>query len=539
MDRRRNAQGRSSRAQIIIHLLISVLTIFSLLQCSSKIPKDDLPEPIIEDNPELIDLYWKAWSLIHQSRSHGNRINAFPKNYLNITGNDVLDQWSTLSSSLFTIYGYYLYPVMQTLDLFYDKQRSDGFISRVYLVNSGDLLHIPTQRNPMIHPPLFTWVELKYFEFTADTARVQSVFPVLEKYFLWLDSYCRGKEEAANLYCSTPTGSGMMNLPRGEAVFGGWTDISAQMAMFADHLRRMAQILGNDGKSSYYRQKHLDISESIRTKLWHSDSTFYYHITREGKHVKINTVAGFWPLLAKVPDGKTAQKLINHLKDPGEFKSPHMFPSVSMREQEYNPKGFYWRGGVWGITNYMIIQGLMEYGEDNFAREAAWNHISNISKVFFGFPSDTLVDFNVEKHKSLNTIWELYAPEGEKPGTRLDAIYGQKDYIAFSGHGPIAMLIENILGFNVEAPADKLTWTIHRTDKHGVKRLRFGDNSVSVWTDRRTKPSSLLSAHGETESALQINFIVEHDTFSIRFDPGPIEVTFIPDNFILKERFLP
>ncbi|MBU4444842.1 hypothetical protein KJ656_07140, partial [bacterium] len=100
MDRRRNAQGRSSQAQIIIYLLISVLTIFFLLQCSSKIPKNDLPEPIIEDNPELIDLYWKAWSLIHRSRSHGNRINGFPDNYFNLTGNDVLDQWSTLSSSL-------------------------------------------------------------------------------------------------------------------------------------------------------------------------------------------------------------------------------------------------------------------------------------------------------------------------------------------------------------------------------------------------------------------------------------------------------
>jgi hypothetical protein len=159
-----------------------------------------------------------------------------------------------------------------------------------------------------------------------------------------------------------------------------------------------------------------------------------------------------------------------------------------------------------------------------------------MSKVYTDFAPDTLGNILLPG----KTIWKLYAPEGPEPGTRWDADnLCEPDFIAFSGHGPISMLIENILGFQVDAPADQLTWTITRRDKHGIKRLIFGDNVVSIWADGRIEPQSLFTVHGETDSDVTVNFVLEADTISVKFEPGPIEVTFIPDNFILKDRFLP
>ncbi|HCL00395.1 MAG TPA: hypothetical protein DHW42_09880 [Candidatus Marinimicrobia bacterium] len=536
----RDSQGNSARNAIAIYIFAAVLLCALFGNCSSAVPKDRLPEPVIEDHPELVDLYWKAWSLVHQTRKRGNNTNQFPRNYLNIDNGDVISQWSTLSAALFTVYGYHVYPVMESLDLFYDKQRSDGFISRVYITNSGSPLHLPTRQDPMINPPLFSWVELKYFYLSADTTRLRKVFPALEKYFLWLDSNCRTKNNIGDLYYSTPIGSGMINLPRGDIEFGGWTDLSAQMAMFARHLAEIAQLLSFNSKAVYYQRKCLNISNAVQSNLWHPDSAFYYDINREGKPVKLQTIAGFWPLIAKIPDEQSAAGLIQHLKDSSDFRLPHMFPSVSVKELEYNPKGFYWRGGVWGITNYMIIRGLMEYGEYSFANRAAWNHITNMSKVYSDFASDTLIDPNGNISLPGKTIWKLYAPEEQEPGTRWDAYYQcEPDFIAFSGHGPISMLIENILGFQVNAPADQLTWTITRMDRHGIKHLTFGDNVVSIWADRRIESQSLFTVHGETNSDVSVNFVLEPDTISLKFEPGPIEVTFLPDNFILRDRFLP
>ena len=538
MARRIHPARRTTGTSLINSLLIVAVFGFYCCRCSPGVPRQRLPEPIIETHPELVELYWKTWQLVSLMQRSGTPANGFPKAYLNINQEDVIDQWSTLSMALFGVYGYYVYPVMQTLDLFYQKQRADGFIARVYIENSGEPLHLPTQRDPMVNPPLFTWIELKYFKFSADTSRLRAIFPKLEQYFSWLDSYCRGKNEAADLYYTTAIGSGMMNLPRGDIELGGWVDISSQMALFARDLSAIADLLGNDFKAEYYQRRYSEIARTIQEKLWHTNTAFYYDVGREGKQVRVKTISGFWPLLAGIPDRKAAQQLISHLKDSSEFKSFHLFPSVAQDEADFNPRGFYWRGGVWGITNYMIVDALKLYGEHSFADLAAWNHVDNMSRIYLGSQSDIANVDSKSADFKVGNIWELYAPTELEPGTRWDAsTYGASDYIAYSGHGPIAMLIENILGFRVDAPNDQLTWNIRRTDRHGIRRLRFGDNLLSIWSDARTEKQPLLTVHGESNSGIRINFIMNGDTLVVPFNAGPIELTFIPDNYLINQRF--
>ncbi|MBU0712725.1 hypothetical protein KJ762_04785 [bacterium] len=538
MVRRRAAERRTARTPVIAFILLITLIQFMTSGCGPTVSKSRLPEPILEDNRELVDLYWEAWRLINQARMWGNRRNQFPSKYLNPEDKSVIDQWSTLSMSLFSMYGYREYPVMESLDLFYQKQRSDGFIARAYITQSGDPLHLPTLLDPMIHPPLFAWAELKYFSLSADTARLQRVFPVLEKYFRWIDQFCRGKYEASDLYYTTPIGSGMMNLPRGDIESGGWTDLSAQMALFADHLKQIAVILDLPEKHQYYTRKYSEISTSIRSKLWDPDSSFFYDVTREGKIAKVRTVAGFWPLLAGIPGQTDAANLIEHLKDSSDFGLIHMFPSVSAREPDYDSRGFYWRGGVWGITNYMIIQGLLRYRQEDFAREAALNHLNNMLSVYREFDIVTDEENPESNSELIGNIWELYAPEEAAPGTRWDAKKDcQPDHISFSGHGPISMLIENILGFSADAPNDALYWRITRSDRHGIRHLSFGDNTVSVWTEAQPERPDLLSIQGNTDSDVDLMIITEADSFAVHFDPGPVEVSFIPQNYITRGRF--
>ncbi|MDO9549232.1 MAG: trehalase family glycosidase [Candidatus Marinimicrobia bacterium] len=547
MVRRRGVERRTARTPVIAFILLIPMIQFMASGCSPAVPKNRLPEPILEENHELLDLYWEAWNLINQARMRGNRTNLFPSKYLNPEDKNVIDQWSTLSMSLFSMYGYREYPVMESLDLFYRKQRSDGFIARAYITHSGDPLHLPTLLDPMIHPPLFAWAELKYFALSADTARLQRVFPVLEKYFRWIDQFCRGKYEAGDLYYTTPTGSGMMNLPRGDIESGGWTDLSAQMALFADQMKQIAVILNMPEKRQYYNRKYSEISTSIRSKLWLPDSSFFYDITREGKIAGIRTIVGFWPLLAGIPDQTDAANLIEHLKDSSDFRLIHMFPSVSIRELEYDPRGFYWRGGVWGITNYMIIQGLLRYGQVDFAREAARNHLNNMMSVYREFDIDTDGESPESNNELIGKIWELYAPEEPGPGTRWDAKnFCQPDHVSFSGHGPISMLIENILGFSADAPNDALYWRITRSDRHGIRHFSFGDNILSVWTEPQPERPELLSIQGSTDSDIDLTIIpvcmqrtgrTEADSFAVHFDPGPVAVSFIPQNYIIKDRF--
>ena len=538
MGRRRRPEKRTARTPVtILFLLFAFFQIFP--SCSPKIPTSRLPEPILDGHSEMLDLYWESWRLINQSSMHGNRFNQFPDSYLNPENRDVIDQWSTLSLALFAMYGYQVYPIMETLDLFYKKQRSDGFIARTYINTSGDPLHLPTKLDPMIHPPLFAWVELKYFMLSADSSRLRRVFPILENYYAWIDRFCRGKFEADDLYYNTPIGSGMMNLPRGDVEYGGWTDLSAQMALFAEQLQEMATILDLPDKVQYYRNRYNNARRTIQAKLWNPDSSFYYDYTSEGKSIKIRTIAAFWPLFAGIPDQSQAERLIGHLEDPDDFSLAHMFPSVSARDLNYDPHGFYWRGGVWGICDYMIIRGLMRYDRPDFARTVAWNHLENMASVYNGFDIAIEDSTLVTARDNSGKIWEMYAPEGHRPGTRWDAKnLCEANHISFSGHGPVSMFIENILGFQTDAPHDELRWFITRSERHGIRRLHFGDNRVSVWTEPQPEAPEILSIEGTTDSAVKLSIITEKDHFNVRFDPGPIEVSFIPENYVLRGRFI-
>ena len=136
-----------------------------------------------------------------------------------------------------------------------------------------------------------------------------------------------------------------------------------------------------------------------------------------------------------------------------------MFPTVSADHPVYNPQGNYWRGSVWPLTNYAVIKGLSRCGCTALARRAAEKHLGQMAIVY----------------GETGTIWENYSPEYPAPGN-----IAKRDFVGFSGLGPIALLIEEILGIEVDAPANTIRWQQYPTPEQGISNLRFGDNVVSL-----------------------------------------------------------
>ena len=521
-----------SFARIGRFALLSSIIIFFLfggISCSQRIPRHKLPQPILPDYPEIESMYWEAWELLNEHVHKGTRQNRFAKRYLHSGEEGIINQWRTISMVLFAAYGWNYFPVMESLDNFYERQRPDGYISRIFLETTGEGAQSVTLKEPMVHPPLFSWAELQYYRISGDSERLAKVFPVLEKYFDWLDKNCRARDDAAPLYYNSVFGSGMSNLPRGNFEYGAWVDMSAQMAAFARDLSIMAQILGEEPKVRLYEEEYGEISAQVQELLWDTDLTFYYDMNRDSRYYYEKTVAGIWPLYAGIPDQDDAQSLVAHLKDTTEFCRPHMFPSVAADETDYNPAGFSWRGGVWGIVNYMIIQGLHHYQEDTFAREAAWNHVSQMAQIYADAIQDsTLLDPGYP-FTDLHQIWTMYAPDRVAPGTRWDAqYYCDPGVIVFSGHGPISILIEEILGFRVDATQDRLVWSPWLMEKHGIRNLRFGDNDVTLWCDKRDGEQLPLTIHGGTNSELALEISIGDEVFSFDFPGGSIELTLLP-----------
>lgn len=84
-----------------------------------------------------------------------------------------------------------------------------------------------------------------------------------------------------------------------------------------------------------------------------------------------------------------------------------------------------------------------------------------------------------ERKDDYKTIWECYSAEAASPCTRWDDTYhGRQDFVGWSGLGPIALLIEQVLGFEIRGAENRVVWNLTRTDRHGVERMQVGPNNV-------------------------------------------------------------
>ena len=459
----------------------------------------ELPSPILEKNPEWVDMYWKCWEIAFKHLRKVRAGSPFISDYIDEAFNDNIFQWDTIFMVMFARYANSIFPAIQSLDNFYSRQHSSGYICREISELTGEDFAYEGRKNT-INPPLFSWAEVESFNITGDKSRFSSVLPVLDKYVEWLNRNGEpGSADGRNwerygrraggsihfLYWNTGLGSGMDNTPRGG---NGWVDMSCQMVIQYNNLAHICDELGMSGSARSYRTTSKEIADRINRWCWNENDGFYYDVDSIGVQVQWKTAGTFWPLLAGVASNAQAERLVKHLQDPNTFWRPFVFPTLAADQKGYDPMGGYWLGGVWAPTNYMIVKGLENYGYEDFAAEATEKYIAGMAEVF----------------KETGTVWENYAPESLQPGKPAKG-----DFVGWSGCGPIALLIENVLGFRCDGVNNRLTWRLRRTDRHGIERLRFGTTTISAVYEPGDSPNGTPSI--TVSSDRPFDFVIIHN----------------------------
>jgi len=436
--------------------------------------RDKLPDPILDASPEYLEMYWKCWELAFQHLRQPHPGSGFVSNCLDEAFNPCIFQWDTVFMVMFARYGHHVFPAVQSLDNFYCKQKTNGFICREIKEANGEDYHAE-ESHESINPPLFSWAEMESYRVTGDKSRFALVLPVLEKYVEWLETGRRKQGTAHGLYWTNGLGSGMDNTPRSGS---GWVDMSSQMVLQYHDLAAMCDVLGKPEKAATFRKHADDIAARINRWMWNEEDGLYYDVNDQGAQVKWKTAGCFWPMLAGITSPRQEAKLIANLKDPKSFWRQNIFPVLAADQPGFDPSGGYWKGGVWAPTNYAIVRGLSRQGHGDFAREATARYLDEMFKVF----------------KNTGTVWELYASDMERQGSGSEGLgKGEEpraDFVGWTGCGPIAMLIENILGFDAQGAKRELTWEITRTDRHGIRNLRIGDVTASLVCAPRTVPDA-------------------------------------------------
>ncbi len=466
--------------------------------------RHQLPQPVYDADSVWIDLYWKSWELAFQNFYQPTEKNGFVSNFIDAAFNENIFLWDTCFMTMFCNYAYRLVPGIGSLDNFYAKQHKSGEICReisrfdgkdfFYWVNHEQLplfsrcgwtdpgafwqladknrVHsvsgrghdndvIPDLTLDALNHPILAWAEWEHFMISGDTTRLEKSWLPLHRYFMALEHLLKKKN---GLY--TTDWASMDNSPRNAWLDGGGSgiDISAEMALFADHLARIAGILHKKKAAADYEKKYRQIRSLINQLMWDASSGFYYDITIEGKHSPVKTIAAFWTLLAGVPDQQQARRLCHYLSDPDYFGTLHRVPTLARDHPDYLPSGGYWRGAVWAPANTMIIRGCERYGLQNLAYDLAMQHLSAVATVF----------------RKTGTIWENYAPESLNPGEHRDGSRVKADFVGWSGIGPILYFIEYAIGLKADAPRNRIIWNLNSAKRVGCKRFCFNDNLIDL-----------------------------------------------------------
>ena len=120
-----------------------------------------------------------------------------------------------------------------------------------------------------------------------------------------------------------------------------------------------------------------------------------------------------------------------------------------------------------------------------------------------------------EVYKHTWRIWENYAPDHYAPGQP-----SRRDFVGWSGCGPIQLLFENVIGLQPNGADNTLVWRLRRTDKHGVENLKLGSNTVSVVCAERENKNSPANITVECTMPFELKVIHPSGEQTFKLDKG-------------------
>jgi hypothetical protein len=138
------------------------------------------------------------------------------------------------------------------------------------------------------------------------------------------------------------------------------------LLMVANHaLEEIAAELGQDLPGELLTSFR-SAEEALET-LWDEERGQYF--SRDavtGALIKMPTIATFFPLWSRTLPASRVEQLVRRLRDPSQYWPAHPVPSVPLNAAQFE-EARYWKGPTWVNANWIIIEGLLAYGETELA----------------------------------------------------------------------------------------------------------------------------------------------------------------------------
>jgi neutral trehalase len=429
--------------------------------------KRDFPKIHFYDQ-DFVDIYDKTWAWIQDCWNGGTEKSAIQGRFFSYPGSPVIHQADAIFSSFFLVYSNRIYQAHPTLDVFYEHQEPNGAIRSAYNIETG-LPQMEPDNPEGLGLPLFAWAEYNLYHKSANKKRVKDIIPILHRYLTWIDDTFR----RPNGFYEVPlSATGMPNPYREGAAYP--VDFNAIMAINVLYMSALADILNDKEASFQYKKRYFSLKTRINTLMWDNEDGFYHDIDLGETRLPVQTIAGYWPLLAEIPNDDKAERIIAKLQDPRFFGAPHPFPTMAVSESGFDENGGAFQGAVYPHLTFMVIKGLERYQRWDLARECATRHLYFV-----------LDSMNPDGNHHKGNLWEAYLPLKEGPASWPEnPLFPRPQYLTYDALSTICLTIENIVGLFISLPRKTVDWIIPNLEIMGVENLSLKKNMITILSNK-------------------------------------------------------
>lgn len=435
--------------------------------------KNDYPK-INFFEQDFVNIYNKTWTSIYAASSFvkgaGGKVHEF---LTRKKGESVIiEQMEAVLSSFYLSYSNRNLDSFLNIDYFYSKQEENGAIRNRYDVVSGEVVKEAGNEEGAAFP-FFAWAEFNIYHRAGSKKRIKEVLPVLIKYSSYLEATFKCEN---GLYRVPLEATGMFNSPRKEAVY--LVDFNSVVALNALYIAALADILNDKDTVFNFKKAYFALKTRINSKMWDEEKGFYCDLDENENRLEEKTIAGFFPLIAELPNSAKAQRLASHLHNPETFYTENPIPSLSKDSKYFSQSGNGFCGSVFPLYNFLVIKGLERYQEYELARECATSHIYSLIEGLY--PASV----PGEEERAAGDIYEAYLPDGSGKATlegqEGESEWPKKNYLAGVALSTIALMIESVIGLSLSLQHKTVDWTIPSLETIGIENLALKRNVISM-----------------------------------------------------------
>lgn len=163
-------------------------------------------------------------------------------------------------------------------------------------------------------------------------------------------------------------------------------------------LARLADELGDVVASAHCRQRQARVEAAIIEHCWDKSLGFFatlYKDKRDGttRASPVQTAQCLFPLMLESLPPAMGDELVRQLLNPDKFWTKFPVPSTSKDAPQYNPGAsrLLWRGPIWPIMNWFIMEGLVTHNYTEVAGQLLdkWTNMYRASGVWEQYNPET------------------------------------------------------------------------------------------------------------------------------------------------------